>query len=107
MINPPQVLPEEPTAGNAARWVLWGQKPAMAALPDKAARPVLGGGTRVTRFPTAIASHPFPRAPAKVALPKPIAGAQPESEIGDQGFRARDYQQVIFAACSARRSDLP
>src|SRR5260370_42394210 len=28
----------------------------MVALPDKAARPVLGGGTRVTRFPTAIRS---------------------------------------------------
>ena len=32
----------------------------MAALPDKAARPVLGGGTRVTRFPTAIASSSLP-----------------------------------------------
>jgi hypothetical protein len=32
--------------------------------------------------------------------------ASSESEIGDQGFRARDHQQVIFAACSARRRDL-
>src|SRR6266404_8820952 len=54
MINPPQVLPEEPTAGNAARWVLWGQKPAMVALPDKAARTVLCGGRPVMDVPTAI-----------------------------------------------------
>src|SRR6266700_355641 len=32
----------------------------------KAARPVLGGGTRVTRFPTAIASCPLRRVRAKV-----------------------------------------
>jgi hypothetical protein len=37
MINPPPVLPEEAHCGNAARWVLLGQKPAMAALPDNAA----------------------------------------------------------------------
>jgi len=58
MINPPQVLPEEPTAGNAARWVLWGQKPAMAALPDNAARPVLCGRCPVMGIPTAIPMMP-------------------------------------------------
>src|SRR5271166_3341742 len=30
--------------GNAARWDLWGRKPAMAELPDKAARTVLREG---------------------------------------------------------------
>ena len=40
--------------GNAARWDLWGQKPAMAALPDKAARTVLCGGRSVMGVPTAI-----------------------------------------------------
>ena len=34
----------------------------------KAARPVLGGGTRVTRFPTAIASRPLRRIPAIVSF---------------------------------------
>ena len=35
------VLPEVSLiCGNAARWVLWGQKPATAALPDKSACPV-------------------------------------------------------------------
>ena len=37
----------------------------------KAARPVLGGGTRVTRFPTAIASCPFRLVLADVPSPNP------------------------------------
>jgi len=41
----------------------------MAALPDKAARPVLGGGTRVTRFPTAIATSPLAAVSAKDRVP--------------------------------------
>ena len=45
----------------------------MAALPDKAARPVLGGGTRVTRFPTAIATAPSRRVPVKDRTP-PLLG---------------------------------
>ena len=39
--------------GNAARWDLWGRKPAMAELPDKAARTVLCGGRTEMPVPTA------------------------------------------------------
>ena len=33
--------PIDTHCGNAARWDLWGRKPAMAELPDKTARPVV------------------------------------------------------------------
>src|SRR5712691_5816212 len=59
----------------------------MAALPDKAARPVLGGGTRVTRFPTAIATSPPRRAPVKDRTPLLLGrstGARPATRRGQE-----------------------
>jgi hypothetical protein len=58
MINPPQVLPEEPTAVTPHGGFCGGQEPAMAALPDNAARPVLCGGCPVMGIPTAIPTMP-------------------------------------------------
>src|ERR1700736_4679318 len=48
----------------------------------KAARPVLGGGTRVTWFPTAIASSSLPPIPGMVALPN----RQPPFRLGGRNW---------------------
>ena len=48
MINPPQVRPEEPTAVTPHGGICGGEKPAMAELPDNAARRDLWGRCRLT-----------------------------------------------------------
>src|SRR5713101_6407249 len=65
----------------------------MAALPDKPARPVLGGGTRVTRFPTAIASRPLRRtAPGDLRLSRlhPLLRVDPRWQVHRE---AQDAEQ--------------
>ena len=57
----------------------------------KAARPVLGGGTRVTRFPTAIATPPSGRASAKDGRPPDRADRRRRHE-----WRLRVHERPMF-----------
>src|SRR5258708_8470096 len=57
----------------------------------KAARPVLGGGTRVTRFPTAIANRKLPTSPPGFPLSvrgRDVRRRTPPAQIRTSGFPA-------------------